>query len=294
MSTDAKKKLPKKTKKEAFLEILLDHARKVTKQAIRKYCKRCPPEQQDEILQMALLMVLELFDKKQIRRKFWKTYLRIRCRGLAQDYKKQGTGFEDGAGWVRFENMNSEDDEISVDQVLSSNGVFSKWDPARIEIKWEMLAKLASMDFHLECFLKQIRSEKLKEISPVMGVSVSRADQFINEFIERFDDPERYHNDWDIQIAWALGISEMLGLPNKPLLRHDGGIVGDSLIPINLDDETVHQNILHKKAQAKIDEKALGNFKIPDYLKDRAMKKAKEDQERQENQPVEIQQAFDI
>ncbi len=242
MSTEAKK---------PSLDEVLAYVEKSLNYNVQRYGKKLPKEHQDEIKQEARMKILERYPK--IRPEGWKAYISQICAGTVKDYKKQGTGFEDGFGWVRFDNLSSEDDEISVDKVLSSNGVFTKADPLKIEIKWDLLEKMASVDQRLLAFLKQIRSEKLKDIAPNLGVSVSRADQLINEFIAKFDDPEEAENPWMIQTAYALGISELLGLPNRPICVNEGFMVGEKLTPINLDDESIHENVRIKDAQQSFD-----------------------------------------
>lgn len=242
MSKDAKK--PK-------LEEVLQYLEKSISYNVGVHAKKLPKEHQDEIKQIARMKIVERYPK--ILPEGWKAYVSRICEGTVKDYKKQGTGFEDGKDWLRFENLNSEDDEISVDKVLSSNGIFDKHDPHKVVINWELAEKLASKDPQLLAFLKQIRSEKLKDIAPNLGVSVSRADQLINEFIARFDDPNEAENPWLIQIAYALGISELLGLPNRPVYINDGGMLGEFLTRANIDDESIHENVRNKDAQQSFD-----------------------------------------
>lgn len=287
------KRSKSKSKKEFFLEFILFKARKYISFALsRKSTKRLPKEQQEEISQEAILKILELFESKRIKKKFWRTYIRTICFGKALDYKKLGQGFEDGYGWTRFENTNGDEEEISIDQTLSYHEKYTTYDVEKIEIKWDLLCKMASRDKWLECFLRQIRSDKLREIAPVIGLSVSRADQYINEFLERFDDPKDYDNPWVQQIAYGLGISKILGWPAAPVYLEGGAMVGEFLKPINLDELPIHP-VMNQKQESY--ENQIEKFSIPPRLQELRNKyKVNKSEEVKETIPEHSQQAFDL
>lgn len=217
-----------------------------------------PDEQKDEIRQIARLKIFEKYDEIDPEQN-WKGLLNMKLSGIVKDYIKQGTGFEDGEGWKRL-GMNDDDgEEISVENVMGARGLFDTIDIERINVNWELVAKLASKTPEFHAFVKQLIGIPLRIIGPVLNVEIARADQLIKEFTDRFDDPH-YADDttaegfWFRQCCYALGVSELMGWPNEPCRYHDSGvIVGSKLQPVNINSEEPSYNYKLKTAQMGFD-----------------------------------------
>lgn len=229
------------------IQEVLDYTKKMILFFIAKKAKHLPYEQKEEIQQIAYLKLIEKFPE--IRSEGWKSLIYQKCNGIVLDYLKLGTGFEDDTDNHRVELVNSDGDDVSVDQVAGIYGVSSP-ELQKVNINWDLLSKLASRDLPLRAFSKQLLGIPLKTIGPNLDVEIARADQLVKEFISRFDDPEFADCAWFKQCCYALGISELLGLPNEPIYLDDADyMIGENLDPVNLYDEEPSFNYKMKTAQ---------------------------------------------
>ena len=201
------------------IEVILAEVEKKTSFFIYKYAGHLPDEQKEDIKQIAKMRLWEKYPE--IEPTGWKAYISKRCGGVVMDYIKQGTGFEDGEGWNRLTLKDSEGETLEVENTLGLAGIFDKVDPNKIDIKWDIVAKMARRDKNIHAFAMQILGFQLRLIAPVLNVEIARADQLCKEFVEWFDDAEKVHCSWTQQAAYAFGISEMLGWPNEPVRLHD-------------------------------------------------------------------------
>lgn len=238
-------------------EEVLKYAERMTKFFISRKAKFLPKEQQEEIQQIAMIVMLEKYDE--IRAEGWKSLTYQKCRGVVLDYIKQGTGFEDDSDNHRVDLANSDGDDISIDQVMGAEGIFTDSLLDKINIRWDLVARLASGDIQLHAFAKQLLGIQLRIIGPVLNVEIARADQLVKEFIDRFDNPE-YADDttdkgmWFRQCCYALGISEIMGWPNEPAKYSDlNSGIGFGLKPVDLYSEEHHQAYKEKNSQMGFD-----------------------------------------
>lgn len=268
-------------KRKPTLNEVVEFVQSAAKKSAGKCYRGKPTEHQKEMVQEAALWAIENYEKiiqflenKVATEGFEidglkgiKSYLRQRSNGEVIDYIKAGNGFEDFTGWNRISLASDEGEEIELDQVLGNRGVFGNLDPHKVNIKWDLVSKLASEDSEFHAFAMQLLGIQLRLIAPVLNVEIARADQLVKAFIERFDSWEHYNCDWLRQCAYALGISELLGWPNEPVTRNDGGMVGQDLIPVDLYSTEPNANYKLKNAQEKFDKVALGSLKMPEHLK---------------------------
>lgn len=251
-------------KRKPTLEEVINFVQGAAKKAAAKCYKGKPTEHQKEMVQEAALWAIENYDKiiKFLEDKVAtegfeidglkgiKTYLRKRSSGEVIDYIKAGNGFEDFTGWNRVSLSSDDGEDFEIDQVLGSKGIFKDIDPHKINIKWDLVAKLASKDIQFHAFAKQLLGIQLRIIGPVLNVEIARADQLVKEFIDRFDNPEYADCDWFKQCCYALGVSELLGWPNEPIRVSDSkAILGENLEPVDLYSEKPCYNYQLRTAQ---------------------------------------------
>lgn len=251
------------------LDEVLSYGKKMVRHWIRKKAKNAPLEQQEEMEQEAFIRLMTKYPEIETE-KGWKSLVYQHCRGAVLDYDKGGHGFEDDswsiqkpeeAGAVHAGKMqtrvslnDSDGDDVSIEQVLGQNGAFSMFDPQKVSINWELVARLASQDEFLHAFAKFLRGVTLEEMAPVFGVKVARAGQLVQAFVARFDDPEHADCPWFKQTCFALGISEHLGmgLADQSGVRIGGlefASLGWNLNPVDLDDNSPSQAIRETQSQ---------------------------------------------
>lgn len=251
-------------------EVLL-YAKPMVWQWIAKLAQKIPKEQQDEIEQEAYVRLVKKYPE--IQAQGWKSLVYNHCRGAVLDYLKHGKGFEEdswslqkpeevgqvhaGKMHSRISLLNSDDEDVSIDQVAGQNGVFDGFDMDKIEINWELLARLASKDKCIHAFALHLRGVTLDQMAPVLGVEIARAGQLVQAFVDRFDDPEHADCPWFKQTCYALGISELLGMG---LLDQSGVRIGGlefisigwNLKPVDLDSLEPAQWIKEKNSQMSL------------------------------------------
>ncbi len=136
--------------------------------------------------------------------KGWKSFTYNHCRGAMLDYLKFGKGYKENK-WIpkdkegkpneqprltqRIQNFDhKENRSVDLDQALGLNNVFDEMDPDTIKIKWELLARMASVDENLHAFAKLLLGHTIEDMAPVFGLCRTRVSQMIQAFVDRFDD----------------------------------------------------------------------------------------------------------
>lgn len=250
------------------LEEVLAYAKAMVRKAIAEEAGHLPKEQLEEIEQDAYERMIKRYPE--ILPEGWKSLTWYNCLGATQDYMKHGKGFKEdrwsiqkaeevgavhaGKLQTRVSIVNSDDEDMSVDQIAGHYGVFDKLDLNKIRINWELVARLASQDECLHAFAKSLRGITLEEMAPVFGVKVARAGQLVQAFVDRFDDPEHADCPWFKQCCYALGVSELLGmgLVDQSGTRI-GGLefisIGWNLAPVDLDSTEPCQGVKETKSQ---------------------------------------------
>lgn len=249
------------------IEEVLSYAKPMVWKWISKLAKSIPREQQEEIEQEAYIRLLKKYPEIQSELG-WKSLVYNHCRGAVLDYLKAGKGFQedkailkDSNGKKTFNRLSLhdvDDNDLSIDHILGKNGAFFEKNPDKIEINWELLARMSSEDPCLHAFVKYIRGITLDKMAPVFGVKIARAGQLVQAFVDRFDDPEYADCPWFKQCCFALGISEHLGMG---LVDQSGERVGGlefaslgwKLEPVDLESVTPAHYILEALSQTEMD-----------------------------------------
>jgi RNA polymerase sigma factor (sigma-70 family) len=254
------------------IEEVIAYAQPMARQFIGKIAADLPPEQHEEIIQelyVRLLTGYESIDPEA----GWKSWVYNHARGAVMDYIKFGRGFQESkwnmksaksgkapklAKRIGMVEKDGQED-LDIDQILGSHGIFHATNSDDVIIKWNLLAKMSSQDENLHAFAKYLRGISVEDMAPVFGLCRTRVSQMIQVFLDRFDDPEWTHgaNDiWLKQICYALGICELLGLPDEDQSVVQGFIVGWMRDPVDLDSLTPHHYLLEQASQMemKLDE----------------------------------------
>lgn len=227
------------------LEEVLKYAKPQVMKFIAQYAMDLPFEQKEEIEQTAYIRLIQAYGGIDANAG-WKSYVYNHCRGAVLDYLKFGVGFqEDKWSIAKTEDVDSkyvgkirervvivdaDDGELEIDYVLGANGVFSELVTDRIEIKWDLVARMASQDDKIHALAKYIRGISLEEMAPTFKLCRSRMGQLLYESINRFDDPSDATNPWFLQTCYAFGLCERLGMPNVDQS------LGWSFNPVDLDE----------------------------------------------------------
>jgi DNA-directed RNA polymerase specialized sigma24 family protein len=228
------------------LEEVLEYGRPLLKKFIADFALDLPPEQKIEIEQEGFLRLVEAYNGIDPDAG-WKSYVYMHTRGAVLDYLKAGHGFEESRWSIakaedsdsrfttkireRLELTNYEDDDVDIDSILGQNGVFKELDIDELEIKWDLLARMASTDENLHAFAKYLKGQTIEQLAPTFDIKRARAGQMIQAFIDRFDDPNCACDPWFLQTCYALDLCDLIGVPKK-----DYG-VGWTLEPVDLDRE---------------------------------------------------------
>lgn len=218
---------------------VLKYAKPLIYKFIAKYANDIPYEQKQEIEQTAYLRLLEGYSEIDPERG-WKSFVYNHARGTVLDYLKAGTGFEEDKWSLsdeyqerkrkanphvkhRTNNVpkmknrvflsNSDDTEtLDIDYVLGQAGIFNELDIDRLNIRWPLIAQMASQDDELLAFAKWLKGFNLDELAQYFGVSRNRVSGMIKSFVERFDDPALNESPWQSQIIYAFGLARRFGI----------------------------------------------------------------------------------
>jgi RNA polymerase sigma factor (sigma-70 family) len=238
-------------KKKPSIQEVIQYAKPIVKKFIGKHATDIPHEQKEEIEQECYLRLWEAYEKIDPE-KGWKSFVYNHCRGSVLDYLKAGKGFseekwtlsnEEEEGEIKVPKMrdrafmvNTDDDSLDIDTVLGASGVFSTFDIDRINIRWNIVAKLASTDEKIHVFAKWLRGFNLDEMGVIFGLSKSRIAQMISDFIQMLDDVDmQCASPWVRQTIYAFGLSMHYGIEDIDQSRIFGIQIGQDLIPVNLD-----------------------------------------------------------
>lgn len=238
------------TKKPSIDEVLA-YGKPLLKMFIAERAGDCPPEHQREIEQEGYLRLIEAYPDLE-KDAGWKSYVYTHCRGTVLDYLKAGVGFQE-CRWTiakeedadsrfttkinhRLSLVDATGDDVSIEQVLGVNGIFDEVDLDDIEIRWELVARMASIDDGIHAFAKHILGQTIEQIAPTFGLKRARVGNMIEDFKNRFDNPA-YADPWFLQTCYAFGICEYLGLPDVDQSEVVGYSVGWTLTPVDLSKE---------------------------------------------------------
>lgn len=236
-------------------EVLKETTKKVSYWLFKK-ANKLPQEQKDEIKQIAMMTIFEQYGE--IEAEGWKSYLNKRCLGFVLDYQKQRKGFISfGKKLQRVENSDSDGDDIPLDTSIHKYGVLDPKAVNDVEIRWELLSKLASKDMALKAFVKnKVLGITLEVLVPHFNLETTRINQLVQEFIDRFDSPEHADCEWFMQCCYALGLCKTLDIHDgAQFLSDSNSMIGEHLIPVDLWDETPNHSWLEKQSQMSLFEK---------------------------------------
>ncbi len=241
-----------KVTKPSFDDVL-KYAKPLLRKFVSERCADLPIEQKEEIYQDASIRLWEAYQGLDPERG-WKSFVYNHCFGTVMDYLKSGKGFEEESWSIKKEEeheaihvnkirhrvsiVNSEDDTVDIDQVLGMHGKFADAKVGASKINWELLSRMASVDLPLRAFLQHIRGHNLEEIAATRGQSRTRVGQLVQEFIDRFDDPDLAADPWMDQVIWALGLSSHFDLEDCDQSEIHGIPLGQTLPAVDLDNET--------------------------------------------------------
>jgi len=257
-------KMPAPGEKPDYVKHVLEYAKPILNDLAGQFANKICAEQFEEIRQDAFLRLWRKYPRIEAD-KGWRSLVYNHCRGAVLDYLKHGKGFQEerwsiqkpeevgdvhvGKLQSRVPLTSSDGEDICIDQIVGQNGIFDELNVDRIEIDWDLVAKLASQDECLHAFAKNLRGVTLEKIAPVFGIEIARAGQLVQAFIERFDDPEHADCPWFKQTCFALGICEVLGMPNVDQTKILGFSVGHGLAPVDLDTTQPMKYVLERDAQ---------------------------------------------
>lgn len=237
------------------MEEMFRYAKPIIYKTIGKYSPEMPEEQKEETEQNAYLRLIEAYPKVDPNAG-WKSFVYNHSRGSVLDYLKSGEGFQEdswslkkeekhGAVHVnkmkhRLQIVSEDGDDVETEAILGMNGKFTEMQLDYPNLKWDLLARMASHDRELHAFLKWLRGQRLEEIGRVIGVSRASVGQMIIGFVNRFDDPsfatELGKKFWFDQIIWCLGLHRMFGLEDRDQSEVCGHPLGQTLDPVDLDN----------------------------------------------------------
>lgn len=236
------------------IETVLAYVRPLTLKFIAQFARDLPEEQREEIEQSVNLKVIHAY-KGLDPDAGWKSYAWNLARGAVLDYKKHGQGFQESRWSIAKEEAHGSlhttkirervfhgppglEDMPDLESVLGRSGVFSETEIDSINIRWELVARLASRDEELHAFAKWIRGHDFEEMAPHFGLSRARIGQLIQAFIDRLDTPSEMDKPWNRQIAFSLGIARHFGIQDCDQARLYRFPIGNDLGPVDLDDLT--------------------------------------------------------
>ncbi len=223
-----------------------------------------PDEHRDEMEQCVYLRLIEAYPGLNAD-DGWKSFTYTHTRGAILDYLKYGAGFSEGK-WslknskegnapkltsrVTSYEENEVEEHFNIDRALGAHGIFNEpEDRDKPKIKWELLARMCSVDENLHAFAKMIRGLSVEEMAPVFGLCRTRVSQMIQAFLERFDDGEMADNPWFKQTCFALGVCPHLGMADLDQTEVMGFSIGWNLNPVDLDSVKPHHYLLELDAQ---------------------------------------------
>lgn len=239
------------TKQKPTIDEVLKYAKPLTKKFISDFAGDAPIEHKEEIEQSAYLRLIEIYPTIDAD-SGWRSFVYTHCRGAVLDFLRLGKGFAEERQSIRKDELHgstnvnkirerisshSDDGELfDVDQALGENGIFAgRLSLDAVNIRWELVARMAGNDAALHAFAKWIRGFTLEEMAPTFGVTRPRVGQLIQEFMAKFDDPKLAGDTWFLQSCYAFGLCTALGIPDLDQSVVMGHSIGWGLIPVDLD-----------------------------------------------------------
>lgn len=177
------------------------------KKHIGKRGSSLPLEDRKEIKSIIFEYFVENFDRVSSE-KNWQGYVERCCSGLVKNYKR-----DNGRRWNEL--VDADADESIDEKIDHAHLNWSKKQGVElIDINWDLLSRLCSADRELHAFVKmKILSYSLKELEYQFNVNDQRRVwDLVEAFLSRFRKPITQPNQWFLQICFALGICELMGL----------------------------------------------------------------------------------
>jgi DNA-directed RNA polymerase specialized sigma24 family protein len=216
----------KPTKEEVY-----DYAKKKIEAAIYSHARGKPHEQIEEATQDAWLRVFEAYER--LDRDTWKSFIATHANGAVLDYFKLGKGhLEDRKGKedkkdkdgneirksrenikMRVSYTDDENKDFDIDAIAGLNGVFtSEYLMEEQDIKWDLVAKMASADSAIHLLAKLILGFSMDELSDFFKCSKETLSRRYRRFLKRINMPSYARDPWMDQFIFAFGLSEMFHL----------------------------------------------------------------------------------
>ena len=225
----------------AYAKFMIDHF-------VRKKAMDVPVEHKEEMQQEAFERILKSYARLDAS-KGWKSFVFNHCRGAVMDYQKFGKGFAEDrwslqkaskkrASSTRMTqrlDLDRDDQNLTLDGVLMSAGIFAQIDQDPVHIKWDLVSRMAAQDEVIHIFAKFIRGFEILELAEFFDLSRSRIFQIVELFVARFDDPDLIDDPWFKQTCYAFGLCRKLGMKDQDQSEIYRMSIGWSFKPIDLD-----------------------------------------------------------
>lgn len=211
------------------IEEVLRYADPLIMKFIGDYAADLPYEQKEEAQQTARLRIVQAY-KVLDAAAGWKSFVFNHSRGAVLDYLKFGAGFQESKWSIskteehgsvhvskireRLSLFDSDGESVEIDQILGSNGMFSELDPDAVTIRWELVARMATADPCIHAMARFLLGYAIEDMAPEFDKCRSRVGQFIQAFVDRFDDPQWAESIWFLQTCYAFGLCKAMGLPD--------------------------------------------------------------------------------
>jgi len=189
--------------------------------SINKYAAHLPKEVKEDIKQTGFERILRHFEKINFDEP-WKSFIQNHCNGTVLDFLKSPKN-------QRYhQEINEQTCEVDSFDLLNIGLFYNSFDDLKLDIKWDLVARLASKDDRVLLVARFILGHTLSDISRDSNFSRERINQKFKEFCELIDDPFEIDNKWVNQIIYAFGLSEHFDMKAE-----DNG-EGWDLEPVNI------------------------------------------------------------
>lgn len=169
--------------------------------AINHKAKHLPREIQEDIKQIGFERVLRQFEKIDFN-DAWKAFVQQHCNGAVLDYLKSPKNQR------YYQEIDEQKCEVDSFDLLNIGLFYNSFDDLKLDIKWDLVARLASKDDRVLLVARFVLGHTLSDISRSSNFSRERINQKFKEFCELLDDPFEVENKWVNQIIYAFGLSE--------------------------------------------------------------------------------------
>lgn len=245
------------------LDEVIKYATPQIRKFIGKFAADLPMEQREEIEQDGILRIIRAYDNLDVSLG-WKSFIYTHCEGSVKDYLRFGKGFHESRWSLALKpgedtkfgrkirdrvSLEFDGESIDIDQIIGAHGVFSEMKFDEVQIRWELVARMASQDEVLHAFAKSLLGYGIEQMAPVFGLCRARVGQLIQAFVERFDDPDLADCPWFKQTCYAFGICTHLGMKDIDQSEVMGFSIGWGLPQVDLDDLKPCLQILEDQSQ---------------------------------------------